>query len=159
MANTVVRISDVPVSEVVTSNNQFLSFDTNLVKTRLVDSNDLKNYIANNLPYGIVGYYPGIPEPNTIIISYIAAWDISFASNMLGSKGICKANATSNTDFSILKNGNNVGTIRFVPSSNNALFLQSNSFTINTNDLLEVQSPETPDATLSHITITLSGSR
>lgn len=119
------------------------------------------NNAINDLPYGVVGFYPGAPTSNAVITLYVAAWDINFTANLSGSKAICVTTATSNTDFSILKNGSQVGTLRYVANSTQGIFLESSSFSLisSNNDILQVKAPEVADATLTDIAYTLAGTR
>lgn len=193
MALNVVKIIDIPTSEFVSNSHQILSIDRSINKTRLIDSESLKNYLyidtttalaeihqktnnsftqansaynkansayelANTNPYGIIGFYPGTLTSNALITMHIAAWNVFFPDQLANSKGICLTPPTATTNLNILVDGSYAGKISFTSGNSNASFISS-GFIVNTNSILKIVGPETPDQTLSDITFTLVGSR
>lgn len=159
MANTVIKITDVPTSTTVSNSHHFLSLDTSNNKTRMVDVDDIKDYIlANNKPYGIVGFYPGIPDANSLIAMHVAVLDVSFPTNLTNSKCVSLTAPTNNANLTIYIDDVATGNIRFASTTNTATF-NCPAFTLNTNSILKVVGPEVSDVTLSDISFTLLGSR
>jgi len=67
--------------------------------------------------------------------------------------------ATAQTDFDLQKNGGSIGTLRFAISGTVATFVGISETTFVGGDLLEIQAPVTPDATLANVYFTLALTR
>jgi hypothetical protein len=76
-----------------------------------------------------------------------------------GSVGKATVAATAQTDFDILKNGASVGTMRFAIAATDATFIAASPITFAAGDVIRVNAPVTPDATLANVHFTLKGTR
>ena len=106
--------------------------------------------------FGIVLFYPGAPDPNEVIFGHVAAWTVSFPADLTGSKAHAATPAAAETDFHILKNSVQVGTLRFAADSATGTFLTNPAFSLAPGDVLEVVALSSD---VSDIYLTLSGTR
>lgn len=107
-------------------------------------------------PYDVVTSIEGKPTANSYILTFITVRSFTIPIGFNGSLGICANPATSESIFTITKNGLSVGTITFSAAATSATFSGSaGSFAIG--DVLRIVSPVIQDSTLADIGITLKG--
>lgn len=111
-----------------------------------------------NLPYGVIGFYPGQPPSLVTIILYVAAWAARFDPANVESRAEALTAATADTDFEVAINLRPVGHFHF-PAGEKIGELIAVPFILNSDDILTVKAPEVPDATLADVTFTVAGIR
>jgi hypothetical protein len=116
-------------------------------------------YTNNNQPFDMAVFYPGVPTASAIVLLAPFVRSVSFPSALSGSVGKATVAATAQTDFDILKNGASVGTMRFAIAATDATFIAASPITFAAGDVIRVNAPVTPDATLANVHFTLKGTR
>jgi len=118
---------------------------------------DLIDYpeIAN---FNISFYVDGKPYYGEVVFRYIVPQTITIRENFAGSLAKTDITPITQSVFDIKKNGTQIGTITFQPSSANGVFSGSPG-TLNSGDIIEVYSPQTQDSALSDIVVTISALR
>lgn len=106
--------------------------------------------------YDIAFSVDGKPDINSVIARLVVNRAFDFPTNLTGSVGRTGVNATTNTVFSIRKNGTQFGTATFTSAGALAGFAATATSFV-AGDLLTVVAPGTQDATLADFGITLSG--
>jgi hypothetical protein len=105
----------------------------------------------------VSGSFSGRPTANLVLQSYVFAAPAIVSVGLSGSRGTASIYATGTTTFNIQKNGANVGTMVFSPSSAAATFTMNSAISFNAGDVLTVIAPATPDATLANLAWTIMG--
>lgn len=133
------------------SNAQYLAFDNTSGKWIPVSP-------SADQAFGIAG----APTASQKVHLRSIARSVRFVGDFLGSVAHAGTAATASTVFNVYKNGTLVGTITFAAAATTGTFSTdvgsgSTSVTFNIGDVLMVQAPASPDATLADISITLLG--
>lgn len=123
-------------------------------------TNDLhpatKQYVDNGRVYDFAVSKSAVPTSDEIIMFTVVGRPLVISS---GTPGYAKSNtaATGETTFTILKNSVSVGTIVFSASGTTGAFTVGSDITLAADDVLEIQAPNSADATIAGIMITLLG--
>jgi hypothetical protein len=110
-------------------------------------------------PFDVVSFYPGAPTASAILLRIPFARTVSFLAAFAGSCAAASVAATAQTDFTVLKNGGSIGTVRFAAAAATATFIAGTATSFAAGDILSIVAPATPDATLSDVGIVLAGTR
>lgn len=109
-----------------------------------------------SIPYDISAYFPSGYVGSQVMLRRPFVRTITYAANLVGSRGYCEVAPTGTVTFSIKKNGAEFGTATFAASATTATFTGS-ATTVTASDILTVVAPITQDATMSSITLSLAG--
>lgn len=110
--------------------------------------------------YVIGIYFPTTMSSSQFILVHVfGSVDAAFASGLSGSKAISQDAATAETILIIRKNTSQIGTITFAAAASTGSFSFGSAQSFTADDVLTVEGPATPDATLARISLTLIGSR
>jgi hypothetical protein len=104
-------------------------------------------------------FIPGQPAASAMVFQFAVPRAISFPVNLVGSLARAGTAATSAASFTLRKNGSNIGTIDFAAGTATAPFALAGGAAFAAGDVLEILAPSPQDATLAHVSITLSASR
>lgn len=112
-------------------------------------------------PWDAQVFYPGVPTASAFALRIASARTVRFPANFTNSLAIASVAATASTVFQITKNGASIGTITFGTGATTGTFASSGGTaqSIASGDILAIQAPASPDATLANIGITLTGTR
>jgi hypothetical protein len=110
-------------------------------------------------PYDIGSFIEVAPTASQVVLRHVFARSVVFAAGLSPSRGAAGTAATASTTFTIKKNGSSVGSFNFAISATTATFTMASGTTFAAGDVMTVEAPATPDATLAGITFTLSGTR
>lgn len=110
-------------------------------------------------PWDLSIFVPGTPSASALIARLIVPRAGSFPVNLVGSFATAEVAATATSTFDVLKNGVVQGTIEFAAASATGAFSLASGLSLVGGDVLAIQAPATPDASLSDISFTLAGSR
>ena len=110
------------------------------------------------VPYDFEMWYNGAPTISQVLFYIKLPRPVTFAANFAGSTAApAFVGATNPAVFNINKNGSLVGTLTY--TGTNAAFSSSGVVSFSANDTLQIVAPSSPDATLSGISIVLTGTR
>lgn len=114
-----------------------------------------------SFPVDIAAFYPGIPTASVLLYRVKVARTLNFAANFSGSQFTATANASASTVFDIKKNGSNIGTCTIGAGGTTATFATSGGLaqSLAAGDVLSIEAPASPDATLADPAITLVATR
>lgn len=110
-------------------------------------------------PYDVGAMVSGAPDASAVCLRYKFPREVTFAAGLSPSQGVAVVAATADTDFDIQKNGLSVGTMTFAAAATDATFDMGSDTVFDVGDVLTVIAPISPDATLSDISLVLSGTR
>jgi hypothetical protein len=110
-------------------------------------------------PYDVGSFCEAAPTASQVVLRHVFARSVVFAAGLSPSRGVAGTAATASTTFTIKKNGSSVGSFNFATSATTATFTMASPTTFAAGDVMTVEAPGTPDATLAQITFTLSGTR
>ena len=108
------------------------------------------------IPYDIMQFYPGELGTGAILSAITFPRLIEYAANMPGSYAKCITAPTASTVLALKKNGVSLGTITFSAASTTGS-ISSSSALFYAGDILTIEAPVTPDATLADVYVTLVG--
>jgi hypothetical protein len=117
-----------------------------------------------NQPADFAFFFPGTPTASSII-SFIVTRTYTLPASFLASgnaaNSLCRATiaATDDTVFNLQRSGSNIATITFPAGMATCNFSAVGPFTFSPGQVLTVEAPASPDATLANISITVSGVR
>ncbi len=129
-----------------------------LVIQDLMDKANLLALLAAAMIYDLFCYYPFPTYSGQFMGKWKLARKVTYALNFAGSYAAAGVAATGSTVFNVAVNGVTKGTITFGAGATTGTFACT-AFTALPGDLLSISAPNTPDATLSEITISLVGTR
>jgi hypothetical protein len=110
--------------------------------------------------YDIAVNILGQPSASQEVLRVVAARDIFFQDDFLGSRLDAKTAATASSVFTVKDEGVSIGTITVAAAGTTGTFATTlTDHTVDAGDVLSIEAPVTPDATLADISITLFGSR
>lgn len=112
---------------------------------------------APTIPYDVGTFFSGKPTASEKVIALKTATAFTLAASLEGSLVAATTAATASTVFTLKKNGTQVNTITFAAAGTTATFGAFGAVTFAIGDVLTVEAPATPDATLADIMITLKG--
>jgi hypothetical protein len=110
-------------------------------------------------PYDVGSFIEAPPTASQVVLRHVFARSVVFAAGLSPSQGKAGTAATGSTTFTIKKNGSSVGSFNFASSAMTATFSMASQTTFAAGDVMTVEAPGTPDATLAMITFTLAGTR
>lgn len=115
--------------------------------------------------YVLKGTIPGKPRAGfPVLIDPVSPEIVTFPENFVQSRGVIApilgATATSDAEFSIQKNGVEIGTMTFEAASDEAVFASAADVLFDPSvDILTVVAPAVQDATLTHVGFAIAGIR
>jgi hypothetical protein len=152
--------------------SRFANGDTNYVSKHSGNAdtieaaiNALQNQVASaasalfSPPYDVGSFIEAAPTASQVVLRHVFARSVVFAAGLAPSQGKAGTAATGSTTFTIKKNGSSVGSFNFASSAMTATFSMASQTTFAAGDVMTVEAPGTPDATLAMITFTLAGTR
>ena len=111
-------------------------------------------------PYDIATYCNGKPDASEMLLRFNFPRQVTLPASLTGSRVTAATAATATADFTVLKNGSSIGTIRFAAAGTVATFVGFASDTVfAVNDQLSLSAPGTQDATLAGIAFTFAGTQ
>ena len=108
--------------------------------------------------YDVGGCYEAKPIASQVLLRYPIPRTVTFAADMVLSQMKAAVAATGVTVFTLKKNGVGFATASFSASGNSATFSGSET-TFNAGDILTLESPAAPDATLENLSWSFVASR
>jgi len=145
--------------DLISSNINLSTLNANTVTQAPNDnSNKLAStaYVDKLSYYDIMGGSTGRPASNAIVMTFVAIRPVNFAINMGISQAVAGTAATSQTIYTLKKNGTSFGTITYASGATLATF-SSTATSFISGDILTVVAPTPSDATLSDLGFTLTG--
>ena len=110
--------------------------------------------------YDIAVSYGGVPPGTEQLLRMQFVRSVEFADDFAGSYGIAGSAATAQAVFTIKLDGVQVGTITFAIGATTATFATTSGvLAIEPGEVLLIQAPSSPDATLADIGFTLKGAK
>jgi hypothetical protein len=103
--------------------------------------------------------FPGSPTASQVLVRYPFPRTVYFPAALAGSEGVCGTAATAAAEFSIQKNGVEIGTCTFALGASTATFALASETQFDAGDILTLVAPASPDATLADLGLALAGSR
>lgn len=110
-------------------------------------------------PYDVGSFTEAAPTASQVVLRHVFSRSVVFPAGLAPSQGKAGTAATASTTFTIKKNGSSVGSFNFAISATTATFTMASGTTFAAGDVMTVEAPGTPDATLAGITFTLAGTR
>jgi len=112
------------------------------------------------VPFALGVFAPGLGVASQKLVRIVPTSAVKFLAGAAASVAVASAASTGTVVFSIYKNGGSAfATITFT-SSATGVWAQASDATFNgTSDLLEIDGPVSPDATLADVGITFAGFR
>lgn len=108
--------------------------------------------------YDIAVFIQSTPRQGELYPRHVFAAAVSFPADFDGSVASAEIAATNVAVFAIEKNGSPIGTLTFAQGSDTGVFSGS-ATSFSAGDVLTITAPTPADATLAHVSITLTGSR
>lgn len=111
-------------------------------------------------PYDMAFYVSGVQPGNKVIFKFTFTRDVEFPDDFAGSDLHAGVAATAEFVYTVKKNGSDIGTITVAAAGTSGTFVTTGGATsFAANDVLELVTQTTADATLANVSITLSGTR
>lgn len=108
--------------------------------------------------YDVAAMKAGKPSASEVVLRFVAVRPFTFLAAFAGSKAAAGTAATASTTFVVKKNGAAAfGTFNFAISATTATFTLASATAFAIGDVLTIEAPASPDATLADIAITLRG--
>lgn len=107
----------------------------------------------------LIIFKPGKPTATEIIFYMQVVRAFTWASGLTGSLFKSLAAATSTAVLTIKQNGNSIGTLSFAGAGTVPTVTFASQVTFAVNDIISIEAPGTPDATLANISLCFKGSR
>lgn len=101
----------------------------------------------------------GAPTASQKIAIFVFPFSADIASGATGSQCESLVSATAQTDFLVKKNGSTIGTIRWAISGTIATYVTFSATSFAAGDIMVIEAPVTPDATLADIAFSLKMTR
>jgi len=114
---------------------------------------------TTGVPHDLHFYYPESPGVSSVVSFLVYMRTVSYTSGLTGSYAKSLVAATGSTTFSLEKNGVQFATCNFGVGSSTGTFTMGSDTTFNAGDILKIIAPASPDATLSGISINITGKR
>lgn len=109
-------------------------------------------------PYDVGTATSGMPASGAVLLTFEAVRSFNFPKDFAGSVASSASNATNTTVFTVSQNGTAIGSFSFAAGANSATFATTSAaMGIAAGDVITVTAPNTPDASLSDLRITLAG--
>jgi len=130
-----------------------------------VDATDPANPVISfsppaTVPYDMGFFVSGIQPANKTIFKFTFTRNVGFPDDFAGSDLHAGVAATSSFVYTVKKNGSDIGTITVAPAGTSGTFATTGGATsFVADDVLELVTQVTADATLADVSITLSGTR
>lgn len=112
---------------------------------------------SSDAKYDLALSIAGKPAPSVYVLNFVVVNAFSLPAGLTGSFAKSSAAATSNSTFTIYKNGSSIGTILFGAGASAGTITFSAQQTFAPGDLLQIIAPSPQDTTLANIAITLKG--
>lgn len=144
---TIAALSDVDFVPAPT-NSQVLTYNSTTSKWEPI-----------SLAFDANMFFPGSYSSNQILARILIPKNMKLLSGLSGSFSSSTVAATSTTAISILKNASSIGSIEFAAGGTTGSFTFASDVTFAPGDILSIVAPSSPDATLSNVSLTLSGVR
>jgi hypothetical protein len=109
--------------------------------------------------FDVAVFAPGVPVASQKLARIPLARAVVFPSGAAASVAKAGTAATASTTFTLSKNGSAFATVVFAISGTTGTWTQALDATFAAGDVLEIDAPGSPDATLADIGITLAGTR
>lgn len=109
--------------------------------------------------YDIAAWDNYMPASGETIAKMVLTTAVTFPAGLVESQGKADVAATADAVFSVKKNGTEFGTVTFAAASASAAFAAAVQTVFAAGDVLTVVAPNPRDATLSGISLTLTGYR
>jgi hypothetical protein len=107
----------------------------------------------------VVIFKSGKPSATEIVFYMQVVRAFTWASGLTGSLFKSLAAATSTAVLTIKQNGNSIGTLSFAAAGTVPTVTFASAVTFAVNDVISIEAPGTPDATLANISLCFKGSR
>ena len=114
---------------------------------------------SSGTPYDMACFAPGALTANQKLARVVVPRAVTLPSGLTGSYAKAGTAATASTTLTITQNGTSIGSINFAAGAATGTFTFSSAVTTAAGDVLQIQAPATPDATLADVSVTLVGSR
>lgn len=101
----------------------------------------------------------GAPTASQKIAIFVFPFTADIAASATGSQCESLVSATAQTDFLVKKNGSTIGTIRWAASGTVATYVTFSATSFAAGDILVIEAPASPDATLADIAFSLKLTR
>ena len=105
------------------------------------------------------GWYPDALTASQIVLHAVIPVGMTLPASLTDSVGYSDTLATADSEFSIQKNGVEVGTMTFGSGGATPTFVMASATSFAAGDRLKVVAPASPDATLAGISFTIAGVR
>lgn len=110
---------------------------------------------TTDLPYDLSCQFVGVPTAAAVGLRFPAVRAFTLASS--GQKGTAGTAATAQSDFLVKVNGTLKATLRFAAAGTTCTVVGGTAATIAAGDVITIEGPASPDATLADIGFTLTG--
>ena len=120
-------------------------------------SGELESTKHTTHPYDIGASYSGKTSSGEFLVRFPFPRVVTFGADMSGSYAKADIAATSSTVFKMQKDGAQFGTITFGVASQTGVFSGETDFAAG--EVFVITCPETPDATLAEIGLSIAGTR
>lgn len=110
-------------------------------------------------PVDLLMFFPGAPTGGAVMSRLVMTRPVVFPASLTGSYASAINAATAATVLTIARNGTSIGTINFAASSSSGTFTFSSAVTTAAGDVITITNQGTADATLSGISVSLTGTR
>lgn len=165
LGTVTIAVTSIPESVLSISNNTTANVSTSAHGFAPILPNDSTKFLDGtgvySAQYVVAGYLDGVFGISQIVIAYPVDRSVNFAGNFSGSQATLQTAATAAMDFSVQKNGTQIGTIHFAISGTVATFTTTGgspqSFVAA--DVLSIIAPASPDATAAGLGFSLAGTR
>lgn len=107
------------------------------------------------IPYDLYLQYVGVPQQSEVIVIAPVARAMTLPINLTGSQAVAATAATATTTFTIQKNGSTIGSIGFAAAATVGTFTFTAAVTFAAGDIITIFNPNTADATLATLGVTL----
>lgn len=111
------------------------------------------------LRYDLSTFATGQPAASEILFDFAAPVAFTLPVNLAGSVALASAAPNAVANFSLTKNGTQVGTISFAAGALTATFTAASAISVAVGDRLQIIAPSTQDAALSGLAFTFAGTR
>lgn len=115
--------------------------------------------IFNAKPFDVSCFAAGIGTASQKLLRVALARAVTFPASAALSQAVASAAATGSTVFTLSKNGSSFATVTFAASASTGTWVQASDAVFAAGDVLEIDGPGSPDASLADVGITLAGIR
>jgi hypothetical protein len=110
-------------------------------------------------PFSVGAMCSGAPAASEKLLIYSFVYSVDIAANAVGSECESLVSATAQTDFLVKKNGSTIGTIRWAAAGTVATYVSFAATSFAAGDIIVIEAPASPDATLADIGFSLKMTR